>query len=63
LKAIYRSFTREATLVQFETFQGKWANKYPREVAYWVQDIPVLLTFLSYPSSIRGVIYIANWIE
>jgi len=63
LKAIYRSFTREAALAQFEAFQEKWASKYPREVASWEQDLPVLLTFLTEPSSIRGVIYTTNWIE
>ncbi|WCK54466.1 transposase [Aneurinibacillus sp. Ricciae_BoGa-3] len=63
MKAIYRSLTTEAALVQFEAFQKKWASKYPREVASWEQDLPVLLTFLSYPSSIRGVIYTTNWIE
>jgi transposase-like protein len=63
LKAIYRSFTKEAAYTQFERFQNKWAHKYPKEVASWEKDLPVLLTFLDYPSSIRSVIYTTNWIE
>jgi putative transposase len=63
LKVIYRSSTQEAALAQFQVFQEKWAKKYPREVASWEEDLPVLLTFLSYPSAIHSVIYTTNWIE
>jgi transposase-like protein len=63
LKAIYRSFTHSQAEEQFYMFQEKWQNKYPREVSSWEKDLPVLLTFLKYPSSIRSVIYTTNWIE
>lgn len=63
LKAIYRSFTRSQAEEQFHLFQEKWQTKYPREVSSWENDLPVLLTFLKYPSSIRSVIYTTNWIE
>ncbi|WP_202081791.1 IS256 family transposase, partial [Caldalkalibacillus salinus] len=49
LKAIYRSFTRSQAEEQFHVFQDRWRSKYPREVASWEQDLPVLLTFLKYP--------------
>lgn len=63
LKAVYRSFTRSQAEAQFDVFREKWQAKYPREVSSWEQDLPVLLTFLKYPSSIRSVIYTTNWIE
>ncbi|NLW08223.1 MAG: IS256 family transposase [Clostridia bacterium] len=63
LKAVYRSFTHSQAEAQFDVFREKWQAKYPREVSSWEQDLPVLLTFLKYPSSIRSVIYTTNWIE
>lgn len=63
LKAVYRSFIRSQAEAQFDVFREKWQAKYPREVSSWEQDLPVLLTFLKYPSSIRSVIYTTNWIE
>lgn len=63
LKAIYRSFTKKAALEQFEFFKDKWEKKYPKEVQSWENDLPVLLTFLDYPSDIHSVIYTTNWIE
>lgn len=63
LKTIYKSFTLTEAHNQFESFKDKWSSKYPREVQSWEEDLPVLLTFLNYPSSIRSVIYTTNWIE
>lgn len=63
LKHVYRSFTKEAAYTAFTQFSDKWSKKYPKEVQSWERDLPVLLTFLSYPSSIRSVIYTTNWIE
>jgi len=63
LKLIYRSLTKEAALTSFEMFKDKWSKKYPKEVQSWEKDLPVLLSFLKYPSSIRSIIYTTNWIE
>lgn len=63
LKPIYQSPTREIAELQFEKFKEKWAPRYPKEVESWEQDLPVLLTFLNYPSDIRYAIYTTNWIE
>ncbi|MFT9485943.1 MAG: IS256 family transposase [Tepidibacillus sp.] len=63
LKTVYKSFTIQEALKQFEQFKDKWTRKYPKEVGSWDKDLPVLLTFLKYPSSIRSVIYTTNWIE
>jgi transposase-like protein len=63
LKAIYNSPTREIAQIQFEQFKKDWEKRYPKEVASWEKDLPVLLTFMKYPTSIRKVIYTTNWIE
>lgn len=63
LKTIYKSPTKEIAQIQFEKFKKDWEKRYPKEVASWESDLPVLLTFMNYPSSIRKVIYTTNWIE
>jgi putative transposase len=63
LKTIYKSNTREIALEQFQLFEEKWKSRYPKEIQSWLKDLPVLLTFLNYPSSIQSVIYTTNWIE
>jgi putative transposase len=63
LKAVYKSFTKGAAYSQFESFKDKWSKKYPKEVHSWEEDLPVLLSFIDYPSTIRSVIYTTNWIE
>lgn len=63
LKAVYKSFNKQAAFTQFEVFKDKWESKYPKEVQSWEKDLPVLLTFLDYPSAIHSVIYTTNWIE
>lgn len=61
LKAIYKSFTKEAAFAQFEHFQS--SHRSIRRKSHHGNNLPVLLTFLDYPSSIRSVIYTTNWIE
>ncbi|MFO7296589.1 MAG: IS256 family transposase [Clostridia bacterium] len=63
LKKVYQSPTYEIALQQFAEFQSRWQKKYPREVASWERDLPVLLTFYRYPNAIHSVIYTTNWIE
>lgn len=63
LKTIYKSNTRELALEQFQSFEKKWESRYPKEIESWSKDLPVLLTFLNYPSCIQSVIYTTNWIE
>jgi putative transposase len=63
LKAIYHSFSQKEALAQFESFKEKWGRRYPKEVESWENNLPILLTFLNYPSAIRSVIYTTNWIE
>lgn len=63
LKAIYKSPTKEIAQIQFEQFKKDWGKTYPKEVASWENDLPVLLTFMKYPAVIRKGIYTTNWIE
>lgn len=63
LKKVYQSPTYEIALQQFAEFQSRWQKKYPKEVASWERDFPVLLTFYRYPNAIHSVIYTTNWIE
>lgn len=63
LKPIYQANTHEEARERFEAFKENWQKKYPKVVKSWEQDLSVLLTFLSYPSSIRPMIYTTNIIE
>lgn len=63
LKPIYKANSQEEANDNFLAFQTNWKKKYPKIVKAWEQDLDVLLTFLSYPSSIRPMIYTTNIIE
>lgn len=63
LKVIYNSPTKEIAQIQFEKFKKDWEKRYPKEVASWEKDLPVLLTFMKYPTEIRKQIYTTNLIE
>ena len=63
LKPVYQANSYEEAYKQFETFKANWQKKYPKIVNSWEEDLSVLLTFLSYPSSIRPMIYTTNIIE
>lgn len=63
LKPIYKAPTKKIALQEFETFKTEWANRYPKIVKSWEENLPTLLTFMDYPSDIRFAIYTTNWIE
>jgi putative transposase len=63
LKLIYRSPNKKIALEMFQQFESKWSGKYPREVQTWANELDVLLTFMSYPISIRSMTYTTNTIE
>jgi putative transposase len=63
LKLIYTAPIYEQALRQCAAFELKWAKVYPREVASWKADLPVLLTFYKYPEDIWARIYTTNAIE
>lgn len=63
LKPIYKAPTKKIALQEFEAFKTEWANRYPKIVRSWEENLPTLLTFMDYPSDIRFAIYTTNWIE
>nr|BAD18260.1 transposase of IS654 [Alkalihalobacillus alcalophilus ATCC 27647 = CGMCC 1.3604] len=62
-KPIYQANTYEEAKNRFKEFKENWQKRYPKVVATWEKDLDVLLTFLSYPSTIRPMIYTTNIIE
>jgi transposase-like protein len=63
LKQVYTAPCREEANKQFHLFEVRWGTTYPKEVASWRNDLPVLLTFYKYPADIRSSIYTTNAIE
>lgn len=63
LKKVYTSPCYEDAVRQFHAVELKWSKQYPRELASWRADLPVLLTFYKYPEAIRPAIYTTNAIE
>lgn len=63
LKKIYTSSTYEKAEEVLELVKKKWKKSYSRELLSWEKDLPVLLTFLSYPEEVRQYLYTTNLIE
>lgn len=63
LKEVYSAPCYEDAVRQFHAVELKWLRQYPRELASWRADLPVLLTFYKYPQDIWQAIYTTNAIE
>ena len=63
LKTVYTAPSKEAALEAFRQFELAWGKRYPKEVASWKADLPVLLTFYKYPPDIWASINTTNPIE
>lgn len=63
LKDVYNAPCYEEAVRQFHAVELKWSKQYPRELASWRADLPVLLTFYKYPADIWKSIYTTNAIE
>ena len=63
MKTVYHVESREAALANFKTVQTTWGKIYPKEIASWEEELPVLLRFLDYPKMIHYAIYTSNPIE
>jgi len=63
LKAVYNAPCYEEAIQRFHAMELKWSKQYPRELASWRADLPVLLTFYKYPRDIWTSIYTTNAIE
>ena len=63
LKAVYRVDTIEQAHQALRALEEKWAGKYPKLVAKWVEKSYALLEFLSHPKAIRAYLYTTNLLE
>lgn len=63
LKKVYNAPCYEEAMRQFYAVELKWSKQYPRELASWRADLPVLLTFYKFPKDIWQSIYTTNAIE
>lgn len=63
LKEVYKAPTEEAALVNLDTLEENWGNKYSLAVKSWRQNWENLATFFKYPEEIRTVIYTTNAVE
>jgi transposase-like protein len=63
LKEVYKAPTEEAALMNLDTLEENWANKYSLAIRSWRQNWDNLATFFKYPQEIRTVIYTTNAVE
>jgi len=66
LKAVYRADTIEQAHQALRALEEKWAGKYPKLVAKWVEKsyaLLALLEFLDHPEAIRAYLYTTNQLE
>lgn len=63
LRTIYTAPTAEAAEQALETFETKWAVRFPSIAKSWRANWVNLIPFFSYPPEIRKVIYTTNAIE
>ena len=63
LKPIYQASTEDQAVLALESFETKWAAKYPQIAKSWYANWQNLIVFMNYPEAIRKVIYTTNTIE
>ncbi len=63
LKLIYQAYTENEAKEVLNAFDSKWSQQYPKITKSWRNNWDNLVIFLSYPQSIRQIIYTTNMIE
>ena len=63
LKAIWRADTVKQAHRALRTLEEKWARKYPKLVAKWLDKSYALLEFLNHSKGIRAYLYTTNQLE
>jgi putative transposase len=63
LKPIYKAANEAAALVELDSFEKTWGDKYPHIVKSWRENWHELATFFKYSPEIRKLIYTTNMIE
>jgi len=63
MRTIYSVLDRDVALANFDLVKAKWGTIYPKEIASWENELPVLLRFYDFPEKIHYAIYTSNPIE
>ncbi len=64
LKAIYSAdIVNKQAHRTLRALEEKWAGKYPKLVAKWLDKNHALLEFLNHPKGIRAYLYTTNQLE
>jgi transposase-like protein len=63
LKKVYAAPKEETALIELDTFEEKWKQKYPKIAKSWKDNWPNLSTYFKYPQEVRTLIYTTNLIE
>jgi hypothetical protein len=63
LKEVYKTPTWEVGLLNLDTLEENWGNKFSFAIRSWRQNWDNLATFFKYPQEIRTVIYTTNAVE
>ena len=63
LRPVYTAASREEALVALDSFEQKWARRYPMIATSWRTNWERVVPFLDFPPDVRRVIYTTNAIE
>jgi putative transposase len=63
LRAVYAAPTAEAGLAELDTFEAKYAQRYPAIAASWRSNWERVRPFFDFPAELRKLIYTTNAIE
>ncbi len=63
LKEVYKALTEDASLINLDTLEENWGNKYSLAIRSWRNNWDNLATFFKYPQEIRTIIYTTNAVE
>ncbi len=63
LKEVYKAPTEDAGLINLDTLEENWGNKYSLAIRSWRNNWDNLSTFFKYPQEIRTIIYTTNAVE
>ena len=63
LRPVYTAASREEAQVALDSFDQKWARRYPMIASSWRTNWERVVPFLDFPPDVRRVIYTTNAIE
>lgn len=63
LKRVYAAVDEPTAVLELDTFDEKWGNKYPKIAVSWRNNWANLSTYFKYPQEVRTLIYTTNAIE